>query len=474
MAGHPFRPDERPVRAAQYVRMSTEHQNYSIEYQSVANAAYALERGMQIVRTYTDAGISGVRLEKRDALKQLLGDVLGGRADFSVVLVYDVSRWGRFQDPDESAHYEFICRTAGVPIEYCAEPFASDGSITSAIVKQLKRAMAAEYSRELSGKVSRAKRGLSQKGYWCGGGCSYGLRRQLVRPDGSLGAVLGDGERKALVGQRIVLVAGPDHEVATVQRIFREYAIHGLGTTAIARRLNAEDVVGNRGRPWTRHRIWRLLTDEKYTGTRVIGRVTSYLTKVRPLPHDSWVRIPGACPALIDRRLFDLAQANIKRGPRGVSNEALLEDLCRVLALRGKLSGRIINEEGRHRQALYAKRFGTLLAAYELVGYQPDLRQRRTGFQFSHPSRARVLVGLSDADLIAGLRRLSESKGALTADLIDTDPDLPSTSTCRARLGDMMQICALVGRTPKPSQVRAYQDNARRRQSRGSRDGGRP
>src|SRR5688500_1929589 len=116
------------VRAAQYVRMSTEHQRYSIEFQSRANGTYAAARGYEIVRTYADRGISGLDLRKREALKQLLADVVSGSADFGVVIVYDVSRWGRFQDPDESAHYEFICRQAGVRVDYSAEPFDNDGT----------------------------------------------------------------------------------------------------------------------------------------------------------------------------------------------------------------------------------------------------------------------------------------------------------------------------------------------------------
>ncbi|MGH6966678.1 MAG: recombinase family protein [Phenylobacterium sp.] len=81
-----------PVPAAQYLRMSTEHQRYSLEYQASANAAYAGLHGLQIVRTYSDPGVSGLDLAHRKGLQQLLGDVLGG-AGFSVLLVYDVSRW---------------------------------------------------------------------------------------------------------------------------------------------------------------------------------------------------------------------------------------------------------------------------------------------------------------------------------------------------------------------------------------------
>jgi DNA invertase Pin-like site-specific DNA recombinase len=115
------------VRAAQYVRMSTEHQKYSTENQSEAIQQYAVRRRIEIVRTYADEGKSGLRLEGRAALKQLIEDVQTKRADFTIILVYDISRWGRFQDADESAYYEYICKRAGISVQYCAEQFENDG-----------------------------------------------------------------------------------------------------------------------------------------------------------------------------------------------------------------------------------------------------------------------------------------------------------------------------------------------------------
>ena len=94
------------VRGVQYVRMSTEHQRYSTENQSDVIRQYAAKHEIEIVRTYADEGKSGLKLSGRDALKRLIDDVQRGRADFEVILVYDVSRWGRFQDTDESAYYE--------------------------------------------------------------------------------------------------------------------------------------------------------------------------------------------------------------------------------------------------------------------------------------------------------------------------------------------------------------------------------
>ena len=80
--------------------MSTEHQQYSTENQADVLLEYAQHRGIEIVRTFCDSGKSGLRIEGRDGLRDLIEMVLHGNPDFTVVLVYDVSRWGRFQDLD--------------------------------------------------------------------------------------------------------------------------------------------------------------------------------------------------------------------------------------------------------------------------------------------------------------------------------------------------------------------------------------
>ena len=80
---------------AQYLRMSTEHQQYSTAHQSVAILQYAESHNMEIVRTYADHGKSGLGISTRLGLKQLLREALAPDVDFRAVLVYDVSRWGR-------------------------------------------------------------------------------------------------------------------------------------------------------------------------------------------------------------------------------------------------------------------------------------------------------------------------------------------------------------------------------------------
>src|SRR5581483_9990528 len=117
---------DRFIPAAQYVRMSTDDQQYSPWNQDDVNGAYAASRGMLIVTTYYDRARSGLKFEGRDALQQLIRDVQTREAYFQAILVYDVSRWGRAPNPDEAAYYEFICRRAGIAVHYPAEQFVND------------------------------------------------------------------------------------------------------------------------------------------------------------------------------------------------------------------------------------------------------------------------------------------------------------------------------------------------------------
>src|SRR5207253_367171 len=102
--------------------------------------------------------------------------------------------------------YEFVCKSAGVPVHYCAEQFRNDNSVFDSILKSLKRAMAAEYSRELGEKVYAGQKRLILSGYKMGGKPTYGLRRLLLMADGTPKQLLSRGQRKYLDEQHVTLV----------------------------------------------------------------------------------------------------------------------------------------------------------------------------------------------------------------------------------------------------------------------------
>jgi DNA invertase Pin-like site-specific DNA recombinase len=353
--------------------MSTEHQRYSPASQAEAIAAYAKGRGISVVRTYADHGRSGLTLAGRLGLTALLEDVASGRADFELVLVYDVSRWGRFQDCDEAAHYEHLCRRGGVRVEYCAEPFTNEGSPMAMVLKALKRVMAAEYSRELSEKVFAGKTRAARMGFRPGGAAGFGLRRMLVDPRGNPLRVLGHGERKCTAGDRIVLVPGLAAERRVLAWIFRQVAERGATIRSLVERLNARGVEPEPGARWTSNRVAGLLANEKYVGNLVCNRTVSRLrSPSRPNPPERWARVDGAFPPAVDPALFRRAQRALARRPCQITEPEAVECLRKALALLGRLTQRLIDSvPGIPGSSYYAKHFGGLGAAYALVGAVP-------------------------------------------------------------------------------------------------------
>jgi DNA invertase Pin-like site-specific DNA recombinase len=353
--------------------MSTEHQKYSIEYQQIAIGAYASQHNFRIVRSYIDSGRSGLRIERRDALRQLIDDVEHGRANFRTILVYDVSRWGRFQDFDESAYYEFICKHAGVPVQYCAEQFDNDGTLVAQLIKNLKRAMAGEYSRELSIKVYEGHRRGFSKGCHQGGTAPYGFRRLLLDEFGVPRGILKPGERKHFKTDRIILTLGPRSERNTVSRIFRLFVISRMPRKHIAKLLNKEGKPNSVGNPWTDNEVLRVLTNEKYVGNLVYGRTAKKLLgPVEYMPPKSWLRINGALEPIVDAQLFAAAQRILANPWWSFTDNQLLDTLTAALCKYGYLSSRVLSSSRFAPAAVtYRERFGSLTNAYRLIGYKP-------------------------------------------------------------------------------------------------------
>ena len=371
MPSDQINPPPAPFRAAQYVRMSTEHQQYSTNNQADKILEYAQRRNIEIVRTYADEGKSGLSLGGRASLQKLIADVETGVADFTLVLVYDVSRWGRFQDADEAAFYEYKLKRKGILVAYVAEQFENDGSPVSTIVKGVKRAMAGEYSRELSAKVFAGQCRLIELGFRQGGPAGFGLRRVLLDQSGNLKSALQRGEHKSLQTDRVILVPGTDEEVATVNQMFQWLIQDDLAISAIANRLNAIPVLTDLDRPWNYDTVRTVLTNEKYIGNNVYNRHSFKLKKKHvDNPPDMWIRKEGAFTGVVPVATFMTAQEVLAERSRKLTDQELLEHLKRLYAECGSLSGLIINQAmGRATASMVANRFGSLSRAYQLIGF---------------------------------------------------------------------------------------------------------
>ncbi len=357
--------------AAQYLRMSTEHQQYSLDNQRTAIQIYADAHRFSVVQTYTDGAKSGVVLKHRNGLRQLLQDVMGGNPQYNAILVYDVSRWGRFQDADEAAHYEFLCKSAGIPVHYCAETFINDGALRNMLMKALKRTMAGEYSRELGVKVLVGLKRLARLGFKQGGCPGYGLRRMLVSATGEPKLQLAQGERKSITTDRVILVPGPVEEVKCVKEIYRMLLVEKRTVYGIARELNHRNIRYLRDSKWDHSAVHYILSHPKYAGCNVFGRTSQQLgtASVRK-PESEWICTPKAFTPLVDESTFQEVQRLLRGRTINKSDEELLVALRSLLARQGRLSAHLISETPEMPSpSSYRGRFGSLRRAYALIGY---------------------------------------------------------------------------------------------------------
>jgi DNA invertase Pin-like site-specific DNA recombinase len=363
----------RTLRAAQYVRMSTDYQRYSIQNQAAAIAAFAQQKNLTIVRTYVDEGRSGLRIKGRAGLIQLIADVSSGQTDFDHILVYDISRWGRFQDVDESAHYEFVCKQNGIKVAYCAEQFDNDGSLLSSIVKNIKRVMAAEFSRELSVKVHTGQSRVASLGYRVGGPIGFGLRRELVDEAKRSKGQLTKGERKALQTDRVRIRLGSEEEGTIIRWIFHQFVVGRQPDTRIARLLNRGRVAGQNGKPWTAQNVHTILRNENYVGNIVYNRTSRRLgQKLVSNPSDKWIRSGAVIDPIVGGDLFAQAQKIMDERHLEIPEDEMLLRLRLLLKRRSELNSSLINGTlGVPSVSTFVKHFGSLRKAYALIGYVP-------------------------------------------------------------------------------------------------------
>jgi DNA invertase Pin-like site-specific DNA recombinase len=280
--------------AAQYIRMSTDRQDLSPILQRQAIAAFAAANGFDVSASYDDEGRSGIDLTNRTGLRRLLKDVEED-PPFSHILVYDVSRWGRFQDVDAAAYYEYHCRLHGVRVIYVGESFADDQKPATVLLKSMRRVMAAEYSRDLACKSRAGQERVVTMGFQMGALPPFGYRRCSVSADGGRRVLLQHGQRKLALTDRIEWVLGPEQEVALVRRMCAAYA-SGLALEEIASLVAADGWRTEKGHAVSTHSVKVLLQHEALIGNFVWGVKSRGGKIITCTP----TRMNGSVPRIID------------------------------------------------------------------------------------------------------------------------------------------------------------------------------
>ena len=170
----------------------------------------------------------------------------------------------------------------------------------------------------------------------------------------------------------------------TPEKVYRAFLDEHLTESEIADRLNAKGLRTDLDRAWTRGTVHQLLTNEKYIGNNVYHR-TSFKLKRKHVqnPREMWIRVEGAFPAVVTPEEFLRVQEIILSRAKRYTDDEMLARLRELLAQHGRLSGLLIDEaDNAPSSAAFRHRFGTLVRAYQLIGYTPD-----TDFSFIEVNR---------------------------------------------------------------------------------------
>jgi site-specific DNA recombinase len=286
------------MRAVIYARYSSDLQrDASIEDQVRICRERVMQIGGRVLEVYTDAAISGSRLQNRPGMQKLLDDSRLRPRKFDVVVAEALDRLSRDQE-DIAGIFKRLGH-ADVRIHTISE-----GDITELHVG-LKGTMNALFLKDLAEKVRRGQRGRAEAGR-AAGGLSYGYR--MIREIGS------DGEIER--GRREI----DPVQAAVIRRIFEEY-VAGRSPRAIATDLNREGIPSPRGGTWNastinghRQRLHGILQNPLYGGKMIYGRLTyrkdpeSGAREPRVVEPDKWVHIDVPEWRIVPTEIWENAQ----------------------------------------------------------------------------------------------------------------------------------------------------------------------
>ena len=297
-------------KAAIYCRLSEEDRDKrlssddsgSIQNQKAMLVQYAAEQGWEVYRIYSDDDYAGSD-RSRPAFQQLLQDARTGR--FNIVLCKTQSRFTRELELVEK-YIHGLFPLWGIRFVSIVDN-ADTNNRGNKKSRQINGLVNEWYLEDMSENIRSVLDNRRKNGLHIGAFALYGYRK--------------DPERK---GHLLV----DEEAAATVRQVFSLFA-QGYGKTAIARLLNVQGIptpgeykrlhglayrnpkesIGTR---WTYSAVSSMLRNEIYIGNMVQGKYgsVSYKSrKNRPRPKSAWFVAEGTHEAIIDRPLWDRAQA---------------------------------------------------------------------------------------------------------------------------------------------------------------------
>ena len=314
---------------ALYVRLSIEDskvESMSIQNQLITLHQYAdtLEgvRNTEVLE-FIDNGYSGTNFE-RPAIQELLDMVRAGRVH--CVMVKDFTRFGR-NSIEVGYFIERVFPVFGIRFLSINDAFDSDElhGDTGGLKMAFKYVISELYSLDMSQKSKSAKYIKMKHGEYQSKLCPYGYCKGA---DGCM-----EIDEETAVNVRLIFeLAHTGHTAQEIVKALYEKGVLTPGEHKAAKGQNCHDVSRCR-HIWQRSTVLRILTDERYTGTYVIGKrevVEIGSSRVRLKDESKWFKVPDHHPAMIKKEVFEQIQVRLPH-PKGVKR------VVHEYPLRGKV-----------------------------------------------------------------------------------------------------------------------------------------
>lgn len=227
------------TNAVFYLRMSSDKQETSIEQQRSELVKLADRQGYRVLREYLDEGISGDATERRQGFLQMREDAQ--RGEFTVMLCWDMDRFGRF-DLIDAGHWIKPFKDHGVRLETIAQGKIDWNDLVGQAMYSVAQIGKAQYLRDLSRNCLRGRLAQAIRGEGTGGTPPFGYRQRR--------------------GKLVI----DEPEASIVRWLFGKYNRSKGSLKSVALALNRDGVLGAKGGRWSARSVLNVLRNVKYTG----------------------------------------------------------------------------------------------------------------------------------------------------------------------------------------------------------------
>ncbi len=290
-------------QAVAYLRKSTDMQETSLEQQKKDIFIFADANDIKVIRFFKEEAC-GENVDNRPQFCAMVDFCRVSHEPFQYVLVPDISRWGRFNDPTETFYWIHEVKRHHKEVIFINEGFKND-DIGTSLMKLIKSSEASEYFKKIRQNTIRGMKYHAGKGYWMGGKAPYGYERMIVET----GQVLNDGEHKNIKDQKIKLIINKK-EARLIKLIYILYGEKGLSDNSIVNYLNENNIPSPNGGKWTKSTIWSVLHNQVYIGNTVYN-IRNYNRRngdSKYNPKRDWIIAYNTHQAIIPRELWDKIQ----------------------------------------------------------------------------------------------------------------------------------------------------------------------